>query len=193
MSEQIPFLERDVSTVETDLEAWLHDAGNWVRAQTQDNAPAYLLAHADDGIIWGQISDAGFSRTGAALDKETLLDARVFGEGAEILLWCVRREGGKREWRARAIHDNAALDSFSETYWLWGVPDTTTAVPVGFTALIEKKQQGMRHAPPIAGLGKADRAGLVVKHYVAYDDVGQAYVAQSRLAGLTIVPNGGRE
>lgn len=151
-----------------DLREWLQK-----QAQTLDNKETWLLAHADDGVIWGKI-EAGALMTSTDAEKEavdrypevrgcspelrreTLQTARLFGENAELLLW--RDEEGFR-WRvlqdlpdetgegASDGGDAIRLDagSLDESQVLWG----TKAVPLqnGFTLMVEG-EQGLLHVVP---------------------------------------------
>jgi len=154
----------------------------------------YLLAHADDGVIWGQFDQDGGLQLArdefpqVALSANTLQQARIFGEHAEIFLW---KNSGR--WTARIIRDDDRLQwnvleqSIDEQYWLWGIIGELGRVGASFTLLIEAGHD-FRHAPPVThlNLGKNDRAALKVRHYVGYDDEGQAYIGLSRLVNVEV-------
>lgn len=144
----------------------------------------WLLAHADDGVIWGEFRADGLHLSGNAfpnvsppLRATTLQQARLFGPQAEILLW-----KDDSAWRGRLIRDDAdeVEDALDETHLLWGtdVEDWQD----GF-ALLREGAQGLRHAPPLPDDVQLP-VRLQVRHYVAYDSDGQAYIACSRLIGL---------
>jgi CRISPR-associated protein (TIGR03984 family) len=108
---------------------------------------------------------------------------RLFGPLAELLVW---REGS--HCQARLIRDDAGeLQEFlDEAHLLWG--NTAEQKKDGFVLLREGKE-GLRHAPPLNYAGPLpeslkDRAFLKVRHYVAYDEDGQAYVVYSRLVTI---------
>lgn len=157
------------------------DPGAWLAGQARGKMP-YLLAHADDGVIWGRIKDGSLELAGARfpevkveLHASTLQDARLFGADGELYIW--RTENG---FAARLIANDAEADCIEDHQWLWGTPD---GKPVeGFTLLHEGKQ-GLLHAPPIPVLS-GQGVQLTLRHYVEYDDQGQAYIAGSRLTGL---------
>ncbi|HOK59107.1 MAG TPA: CRISPR-associated protein Csx19 [Methanothrix sp.] len=143
----------------------------------------WLLAHADDGVIWGELRDDGlhlssnaFNKISPPLRAETLQQARLFGPQAEILVW-----KDNATWRGRLIQDGAgkAEDTFDEMHLLWGTE--VEERQDGFT-LLREGREGLRHAPPLPDDAQPP-IRLKVRHYVAYD-AGQAYIAYSRLAGI---------
>ncbi len=161
------------------LRAWLRERAPKV------GAPAYLLAFADDGIIWGYVSNKQvhlssetFPSVSPPLLKETLQRAHLFGPAGEVRLWRSPHEG----WQAVLIQDEPSEqeDALDEYYFLWGMPGDKEAQ--GFTLLIEKGR-GFRQAVPLTAPAKVVR--LHVRHYLAYDDAtGSAYIAMSRLVSL---------
>jgi CRISPR-associated protein (TIGR03984 family) len=168
-------------------ETFQTDPGAWLARQMSAEMP-YLLAHADDGAIWGRreadgslkLSGELFQEVKVGLRAETLLQARVFGPGGEVLVW--RTDAG---FAARSIQDGqtSAFDALpDERHLLWRLGRVETRQ--GFT-LMEEGEQGQRHAPPVVPRGDR-RPALVVRHYVRYDDEGQAYVATSRLVDLEV-------
>lgn len=155
----------------------------------------YILAHADDGVIWGKRQDDGtlllsgevfadparYSAVAVKLRPRTLQQVRLFGPAGEIFVWRTR-EG----FAGRSILDGPACnddDVFEQVYLLWhqGQPEAMDR-QAGFT-LLQEGGQGPRHAPPVIPKG-SQRPRLVVRHYVAYDDQDQAYIALSRLVNL---------
>lgn len=168
------------------------DAYVWLTQQMGAQMP-YLLVHADDGVIWGKLgqdsklilsSDVPFAAApdypaiAVTLRGRTIQQARVFGEAGELLIW--RTDKG---FTGRLIADGPTPpdDAYEETQLLWGVVKETRP-DKDFTLLVEG-QQGQCHAAPVA-LTYPQRAGLKVRHYVAYDGQDQAYVALSRLVDL---------
>lgn len=153
----------------------------WLIEQAQKLDVTLLLAHADDGVIWGRI-DAGklvlsgeaFPELAVALRESTLQQVRLFGPKGELNLW---RSGGDFNYN---IVQDVAETVLEETYRLWGESDAKTNS--GFT-LMREGEMGYLHAVPITGKA-GSRAQLVVRHYVAYDDTGAAYIKHSRLVGL---------
>lgn len=150
----------------------------------------WLLAHADDGVIWGELRADGlhlscdvFPAVSPPLRAEPLQQVWLFGPKAEILLW------KDTVWRGRLIRDDVegTDDIFNEAYLLWGTE--VEARKDGFVLLREGKE-GLRHAPPLPDDAQPP-VRLKVRHYVAYDPDGQAYIAYSRLTGLD-AQGGGR-
>ncbi|HRQ68284.1 MAG TPA: CRISPR-associated protein Csx19 [Candidatus Syntrophosphaera sp.] len=144
----------------------------------------WLLAHADDGVIWGELRADGLHLSGNAfpdvspsLRAEMLQQARLFGPQGEILLW---KENAA--WRGRLIQDEASEteDAFDETHLLWGTEVEERRD--GFT-LLREGREGLRHAPPLPDNAQLP-VRLGVRHYVAYDANGQAYIPYSRLTGI---------
>ena len=74
-----------------------------------------------------------------------------------------------------------ALPDEQHLLWHQGSP-VKVDTQAGF-ALLQEGQQGQRHAPPVIPQGRR-RPALKVRHYVDYDDEGQAFIALSRLVGL---------
>lgn len=179
----------------------------WLCRHAAAHQLSYLLAHADDGVIWGRFAttdgamelttsheaDAAFP----ALRLVTLGQCRAFGLHAELLLW---RAGSR--WRARLARDTP--EYLVEQQVLWGT--IATARSQGFTTL-EDGQQGLRHIVPIdvpAACFRSDRGSpqrtpdgrdlyrplrLVVHHLLEGDPLtGAAGIALSRLVDLEIQP-----
>ena len=175
------------------------DAIDWLRQQAK--AGDVLLAHQDDGVVWGKAredrdwvtSDAVLS-TSPALKGDCLWSARLFNAQREILLW----RDGDGDWRAREIADEmgegepAFVEWYDEPQLLWGDHGKHEVVNGVTFTMLEEGAQGLRHAPPIAlpfdangSLGSRNRACLLVRHYLAREDV--ARVVASRLVRLDCV------
>lgn len=143
----------------------------------------WLLAHADDGVIWGELRADGlhlssdvFPDISPPLRTVTLQQVRLFGPQAEILLW---KDGSG--WRARLIRDEGEeRDCVDEAHMLWGTEIEERRD--GFTRLREGRE-GLRHAPPLPDSARPP-VYLRVRHYIAYNLDGQAYIAYSRLMGI---------
>lgn len=169
----------------------------WLEAQAKSHKLLYLLAHADDGVIWGKVDDKGelVTSDGVApevsppLRSETLQQARFFSENAELLLW----RDGDNQWHARLIRDAQDGESanwqqaFDEPQMLWGTQGK--AVADGFT-LMTDGAQGLRHVVPVNAVGDfADETRplrLIVRQYVQEDDGGFVRVVASRLVKLEV-------
>ncbi len=118
---------------------------------------------------------------------ETLQQARLFSWGAELFIW----RDGDGAWNGRWLRHAGKeetpdwVESFDEPQLLWGTHGTP--LEHGFT-LLEDGAQGLYHAVPFkADITNKDNGELKqsvqlnVRHYLAYDEQGQAYVAVSRL------------
>jgi CRISPR-associated protein (TIGR03984 family) len=166
-----------------------------IEQQAQTGAYQYLLAYADDGLVWGAIdknkvltrsSDKGaFPEISPKLHPETLWEARLFGKDAEWCLW--KTDEG---WHSREIADTGkeCIEAFDEDYILWGTNVGEQESKSGFY-LTEEIGQGIRHTPPKPLTGRHSLK-LKVRHYLNYDEAGAVYVKYSRLVDLL---NGGEK
>jgi CRISPR-associated protein (TIGR03984 family) len=191
------------------------DLTGWLEAQAKRHKLTYLLAHALDGVIWGRVAENGrlhtsydalhntqadgkwdTSRIEAArktlpsLRVESLQQARLFSEQAELYVW----QDGDGGWNGRLLTSVGEgqtadwLESFNEPQILWGTHGTR--LEHDFT-LLEDGQQGLYHAAPVALKLNDKNNGtlkqslrLIIRHYLDYDEQGQAYIAVSRLVAL---------
>lgn len=153
-----------------------------LKKQVSSGEYKYLLAHADDGVIWGYVDGAELKLSGSVfphlspqLRPQTLWEARLFGENAEWHVW--RTEDG---WQSCTVTDGVGepVRVFDERFILWGT-DEMEPSKNGFHP-IQEADLGIVHAPPIKMAGR-HTLRLSVRHYVAYDDNGAAYVKISRL------------
>lgn len=157
--------------------AGIENVKTWLVEQTKAYhmaAPCYLLAHANDGVIWGRLDEDGnlltsydalentevsgkwdISRVALAkktlppLRIETLQQARLFNKDAELYVW---RDGDGKAWHGRLIknvsEDETAVwsESFDEPQLLWGTHGTYL---VNDFTLLEDRAQGLYHAVPL--------------------------------------------
>ncbi len=184
---------RTIEEGQTTIELYVEDAVGsdpmaWLAKQAKDGM--VLLAHADDGVIWGQVKPGGLSFPTDALHgqpvlrKDTLQMARLFDGEGETYLW----RTGEGRWRGRHIGDGRGelqLRYFDEAQILWGT--RVEAVEAGFVRVAEG-EQGLRHAPPLK-LDVEDWQDthpfrLGVRHYLEQDDEGWLRVSMSRLTGV---------
>lgn len=179
---------------ETLDDAFNSDPGAWLESRACDGM-SILLAHADDGVIWGEVREGRLVLAGNAfpdlaveLRGVTLQQARLFGPAGELRVW--RTSDGTFKG-ALITDEQGETEPITEAQWLWGTPDGTDSEVDGFT-LLREGAQGMLHAPPVRGLGSSDRVTLQVRHYLETDEQGVAAIGVSRLAGLSRVedPNG---
>lgn len=176
----------EINSISVD-DSFDHDIRSWLADISKRYDSKYLLAHADDGVIWGQFTNnklmlAGdfFELAKVDLRATTLQEARLFGTKGEILIW--RTESG---FSGRAITDEMLtkdVDYLEEEYWLWGSSVNT----INKFTLMQDGQQGLLHVPPIQAEEKK-AAVLIIRHYLSNDEFGQAFISCSRLVGLKIV------
>jgi CRISPR-associated protein (TIGR03984 family) len=159
----------------------------WLKQQMSLTRPN-VLAFADDGVIWGALVNDELV-TSHDLDKDvspelqekTLQQAFVFGKDDEVRLF--HDELG--EWKALRVVD--AGEMIAESQILWG-DENIDDVQNGFLR-IKDNQKGIPNQliPSKTKLGEGQCIRLEVHHLVEYDDLtGEARIAISRLAGLTV-------
>lgn len=173
-----------------------------------ENKTAYLLAHADDGVIWGKCVSGQFhtsdevdpnrtdprKRISPELHGISLQQAFLFNGACEIRLF--RDELGN--WQARKIDDHRAEedDFIEELQVLWGdyvskKEKYPRDLQHDFTLVREKSQQGLDHILPIKitadDLEKNLRARLRVRHFIETgENTGEARIALSRLVNVEV-------
>lgn len=191
-------------TIETDVK-WPNgdmDFNQWLetKATDKDKNYQYLLAHADDGVIWGYVKDGelktsyeAFPQISPPLIPVTLQQLRLFGKHSELHLW--RTAPGQFVGRViRDKVDDIHGKCFDEYQILWG--DRWRDCQNGFTLVVEG-QRGLRHAfpqevkndPKYFGTRKNPKHSLRLKlrHYIIHDEeTGQARVYLSRLVGVSV-------
>jgi CRISPR-associated protein (TIGR03984 family) len=164
------------------------DLVTWVEQQSSADRP-WLLAHADDGVIWGRRNDDGrlitshqlASHVSPPLRLLTIQQAFVFGErGGDVRLW--RGEDG---WQARLITDASDAESIDETQVLWGTEVINNYPDQGFTHVRETRQQGLDHVVPLVVTPHQlahRQLRLLVRHFIEYNEAtGEARLGLSRL------------
>ncbi len=171
----------------------ISDMKDWLQARAIQYNLRWLLAHADDGVIWGELrnrqlvtSDSVAPEVSPPLRTETLQQARLFAEHAELLLW----RDGDNQWHARLIRDAVEgetpvfTDAIDEPYLLWGTHGEHRS---SFT-LLRDGAQGLRHAVPMELLlgknNETDPPCLWVRHYLQEDQSGFTHIVLSRLLDL---------
>lgn len=156
----------------------------WLVQQAQTHNLTYLLAHTDDGVIWGKVNDQGqlitsadvFADLAIPLRAVTVQQLRLFGKDGELLLW--KNDDGFQD---RLLTDSTAQTNEveDEAYLLWGQGKKTEN---GFTWM-EEGAQGFYHAVPLS-IGQNQEVRLTIRHYIQFDSNGQAHIALSRLVSL---------
>lgn len=183
------------------------DLLDWLQKQAKEYDSKYLLAHADDGVIWGYFKDNEDKKELVTADSvfhqlaklrlPTLQQCRIFGGTTEVMLWCVGDQWQiDQTWQARFIRDEHLSDKayISECQILWGTQ--AEDIREEFT-LVSDGSQGLRHAVPLTNISfesdperkKLYRpVRLSVRHYIDYDNDGLARIYLSRLVDLTTDP-----
>jgi len=152
-----------------------------------------LLAHADDGVIWGKVclddntaEKIRLAPDSVPLNWTTLQTLRLFSQQSEFLLW---REGVR--WKARAIENCPAdqsnwRDSYDEHHLLWGTRCVRTKDEF---STLEHGVEGLKHSVPLVNLKSDSKTGnlakpvaLHVRHYLSA--TGSARVVTSRLVNV---------
>lgn len=180
-------------------ESFSNNPRTWLAQKMTQDMPL-LLAHADDGVIWGKRQSDGslklssdvfsdkkiYPSIAVPLSAQTLQQARIFGPAGEILIWRTEQGFAGR----RILEDNASTHEALPDEWhiLWGEPDFRESRDGGFCLFVEG-QQGLQHALPVEQnpLKAEQRARLCVRHYLDYDNEGQFFVFMSRLVNLQVV------
>lgn len=178
-----------------------NDIKRWLEEQTASHNLEFkwLLAHADDGVIWGRIDDrtlqlsSDVSHVSPPLRNETLQTARLFGANAELLLW----RDGDNAWQARLIEDNIQIkgttyhEAIDEHHILWGT--NPKRLDNDFSLMCDGVE-GLAHVVPIPVAGNYDIHNrplrLHVRHYLhvseSEDDKGFVCIHTSRLVDLSV-------
>jgi CRISPR-associated protein (TIGR03984 family) len=170
----------------------------WLNEKVQEHKLKYLLAHAEDGVIWGNFDSQCNLITSdepiklfpkwqfPAFRYETLQQCRVFCETVEIMFW--KTDEGLK---ARIIKDKhlKQQEYITEYQILLGTHGEKNE-DRSFTLLWDSKQ-GLKHAVPFTdivlekdGVLK-NKVRLKVNHYIDYNDAGVAHIYLSRLVNLT--------
>lgn len=165
---------------EGNIRAWLESQMNKDRAT--------LLAFADDGVIWGFWDEKTLTTAHEVdascplLQEKTLQQAFIFGKESEVRLF--RDELGT--WQALELKDTGEV--IIESQILWG--DKPAADQPGhaiFQRLSAERKGIPEQLIPVQGRLNEDTAvRLEIHHLVNYTEAGEAYIAISRLAGLSI-------
>jgi len=163
----------------------------WITTHLKDHK--FLLAFADDGVIWGQMDDKKLvtshdidGKVSPELRGKTLQQAFIFDDKEEVRLF--RDEANK--WQARCVVDGNEV--IEESQILSG--DRVLSSQRKFTHVLNARQQGLSHIVPLEIENSQldpDEGGtqclcLDVHHTIDFNANGEAYVAVSRLAGLRI-------
>lgn len=170
--------------------SFLTDPGTWLLAwykNAQNPEMPYLLAHTDDGVVWGIIEKGVLNLSSqqqwqavsrqAQLTGMKIQQLRLFGPAGELFFW--RVEEGVFNGRYLTDAPTPPTDSYEEYHLLWGEGVETG----GKFTLLRDGEQELYHAPPLPQ-ARGRRVRLKVRHYIEYDARQQAYVGLSRLVDL---------
>jgi len=171
------------TSIQTNLPTPQDDLVSWCQKQMIEQNLPWLLAHADDGVIWGELRDdvLVMPSNAAQLRVTTIQQLRLFGETGELLLW---RDDSQLHVRLQLDTHGGSQHCLDEDYLLWG--DQGRLVDASFTQLSEGGR-GIRHTIPlIVQVDATKRARLRVRHYVQEDpQTGMVRIEASRLVSLT--------
>ncbi|MFN9469134.1 MAG: CRISPR-associated protein Csx19 [Pseudanabaena sp.] len=174
-----------------------HGLRDWLEGKAKKHNLRDLLAHAEDGVIWGRFDENGLKTSGdllfdkctkfhpAKLRSQTLQQCRMFGDKCEVMLWKIGKD-----WKARSIEDTNNQDCLPDEHQiLWGTK--AEKEKDGFT-LVADGQEGLKHAVPLVSIPFDQSKNLyrplrlTVRHYLDEDpDTGVVRVYLSRLVDLT--------
>lgn len=170
----------------------------WLEAQMEEGVRPFLLAHTDDGVVWGRWDGNGLltsyqvaAKTDSKgisppLNSIMLQQAFIFGEQSEVRLF--HDELG--DWSAKEIQGSPGPDTIVESQLLIGDTVIREWPQQQFTHLQDKIQQGLDQIVPLS-ITQTEidddtqplRARLRIYHFVTYDnDTGEARIGLSRLA-----------
>lgn len=163
------------------------DIRTWIEAQMSEKGLQTLLAFADDGVIWGTLDDNklltshDIDPSYAELQELTLQQAYLFSTATEVRLF--RDELGN--WKAIQIEDEGEI--IYESQILWGDKANENSTHPAFISLLANRKGIPPQLIPVKGSLKEDECvRLALHHKVEYTEAGEAYIAISRLAGLSI-------
>jgi CRISPR-associated protein (TIGR03984 family) len=158
----------------------------WLQEKAGQYNFLFLLGHAVDGVIWdgfapgARLTLAGqvFPEYSARLHPNSLQELRLFSQSGELHLW-----KSEEKFSFRVINEPASAEIpgeyYDEDYLLWGTAQQTS----GSFTMMQDGANGMNHAIPLP-ITRGNRAVLKVRHYISYDEPGQALVSMSRLCGI---------
>lgn len=170
------------------------DLSTWLLTQAKEFGLTTLLAHADDGLIWGQVREGKlhlssdyFPSVSPPLRTNTLQEGRLFGLSAELHLW----RDKERDWQTCLVQDGVGqpVEAFDEYQMLWGTRHDDDR---GAFTLVSDGELGHRHSPPVSAVklqfdqrNQRRPLRLQVRHYLATDDdTGLVYIHLSRLVAV---------
>lgn len=169
----------------------------WITKQMDEKKLTFLLAFADDGVIWGRMDNGVLSIVREASEKKdkesvelrdkTLQQAYAFNEDMEVRLF--RDE--MNQWKAYEVRDVDESRVIVESQILWGekLDENDQPTRPGFMRLLAERKGIPPQIYPIKEDFDPTKqcVRLEVHHLVEYDEqTGEAYIKASRLAGLSV-------
>lgn len=176
----------------------------------------YLLAHHDDGVVWGKLKENGQNNELITSDVlpcspsppfciATLQEYRLFSQRGELHVWrsaekefarCLLRDAVSADVKEADVpvgSDEGSIhrwEYFDEPQVLWGTQRDEMASTDNFTVVYEG--QGLCHAFPQKVEGaifEKERRPLrlIIRHYLDEDSDGCVRIALSRLVDLQVV------
>lgn len=162
---------------------------NWFMDQPSVGDFSWLLAYADDGVVWGKICNGKlmianniFGESFPKMNTKKIHFVRFFGHLAEI-----------RVFQKDSIFSAVRLEdepndklSFIRSYFLWG--NSVRDVKDGWT-FVEEGQHGIFQAIPIEiphlNDNKTTRLKIRIRYYLDFEkEHGQAKVVGNRFVGI---------
>jgi len=190
-------------TPQTDsVQEFMPDLQTWLAGQAAERKLTWLLAHADDGVIWGRYDPGNqtqparlvlsgdqdlFPLVSPPLRLETLQQCRLFGETGELIIW-----RDDQNWHMSWQAEDLQRLRLEEKQILWGT-EVAEEHPHDFSLLTERVQNGLKHTPPLiitSAQAEAGQVRLLVYHYINQDQqTGEARIENSRLVKVYIEPD----
>ncbi|MBI4492004.1 MAG: hypothetical protein HY690_04355 [Chloroflexi bacterium] len=165
----------EVPTEDGDLEAWL-------RAQEKAPRRAWIVAQLEPGVGWGTLIDGAVRFDprlgGDGLPLESVLEARVFDQTTELLLW--RGADARLRGRWRTDGRGEPVLAMDEDWYLWG----TRAKPEEDGWMCLSEDRGTMLRLPLAPADAAPPLRVVVRHYLKTDDLGMPSFEETRFVAL---------
>jgi CRISPR-associated protein (TIGR03984 family) len=145
-------------------------------------ADIYLLAFADDGVVWGKFENETLKYS-TPLNFITLQTLHLFGDKGELRIWRV-----EDILKGSLLIDAPEKDgeAYDISYMLWG----TQVDESGKTfSIVSDGRQGLRHAVPLPLKVSDTLHGrplrITVRNFLSEDETGQVFVDCSRLLGVS--------
>lgn len=165
--------------------AFYNSPQTWLLHNANIYQVPWLLAHADNGVIWGNVEAEALvlsNTPSPAFNLDYLQQLWLFGEKAELYIW--RHQTG---FKGRLITEVATdeEDCLREDYLLWGTHLEREQPPF---SLVTEGQHGLKQMLPLSLQATETRLTarvyLTLHHYLKDDEDGQAYIKLSRLVRL---------